>query len=332
MNATLTSTLISNRAGAALATFSTQACRKALVTGLILGALTAPLAATPTEVVRDDAPVVDDESESPPGWELGFSAGLDFCTKQLTYGLIDNPHAILVPSGAFSIGHEDYFTVEVGVEAIYDTTNFGAKEGGYGDRRYKYQELAPGITLSRAWQTADWLGSTLETSINYTYEYHPASCKKPAAEYANPNTQWLNFEVTAPDFWLQPTLAVEYQLARQGAAGAEDGKGGLYATFSVAHEFEVGAAFGLEEGVLTLTPTLGVGLANKERNLCDFGSDSSLMFRDGFGVLELTYAPTERLSITPYVGFHQQLAGEAKDMTGDDDLVLYGGIALGYAF
>lgn len=30
--------------------------------------------------------------EETPAWEIGFGAGIDFTSKQLTYGLIDNPH------------------------------------------------------------------------------------------------------------------------------------------------------------------------------------------------------------------------------------------------
>lgn len=275
------------------------------------------------------APALEESNE---GWVFGGSVGLDFCTKQLTYGLIDNPHPILTPSAALSFGHDDWFTLEVGVEAIFDTTNWGAKDGGYNNRRWKYQELAPGITLSRTWDTAGWLGSSLDTSINYTYEYHPKSCKKPEAGFSNPNTQWLNLEISAGDFWLRPTLAVEYQLARQGAADEDNGKGGIYATFSVAHDFDLGVSFGMEEGTLVLTPTLGIGMANKDRNLCDFGENESFMFRDGFGVLELAWSPFEGFAVTPYLGFHQQLDSKAKDATGSDDFVAYGGIGVSYSF
>lgn len=277
--------------------------------------------------------------ESSEGWVFGGSVGIDYCTKQLTYGLIDNPHPIMTPSVALSFGNEEWFTIEVGVEAIFDMTNYGAKEGGYNDRRYKYQELAPGITLSRAWDTADWLGSSLETSINYTYEYHPRSCKKPDL-YENPDTQWLNFEIAAPDFWLSPAFTLEYQLARQGAEGDGDGKGGIYATLAISHTFDIGAPLGLDEEVLTLTPTLGIGMGNKERNRAEFGdwyeehekSADSFMFRDGFGTIELAYTPFEGFTIAPYAGFNQQMDSVAKDATGSDDFVAFAGIGVSYSF
>lgn len=311
----------------------------ALTLLLLLGLATAPTAASAQGSAHNAQAALAPSAEKAAtleegngGWAFGGSVGLDFCTKQLTYGLIDNPHPILTPSAALSFGNDDWFTLELGVEAIFDTTNWGAKDGGYNNRKWKYQELAPGITLSRTWDTADWLGSALDTALNYTYEYHPKGCKKPDADFSNPNTQWLNLEISAGDFWLQPTFALEYQLMRQGATDEDNGKGGLYATFSIAHDFDLGAAMGLDEGTLTLTPTLGIGMANKKRNLCDFGENETFMFRDGFGVLELAWAPFEGFAITPYVGFNQQLDSKAKDATGSDDFVAYGGIGVSYEF
>ncbi len=298
--------------------------------------MTSALIAAPAVHDEDPAPETSKEVEleEESGWQWSGVVGLDFCSKQTTYGLIDNPHAILTPSAELSLGNDDYFTIAVGAEAIFDTTNYGAKDGGYGDRRYKYQEFAPGITLSRNWDTASWLGSSLDTAINYTYEYHPDSCKKPLEEFGNPNTQWLNLEVAAGDFWLQPTFTLEYQLMRQGAEEEHNGKGGIYATFSLAHDFDIGSAMGMDEGVLTLTPTVGVGMANRKRNLCDFGDEANdnFMFRDGFATLALSYCPIESVSIEPYIAVHQQLDSTARHATGDDDFVAYAGITLGYSF
>ncbi len=298
----------------------------------LCGFVTPAAVAQATVTSHDAAPVALTEEDT--GWALEGSIGLDISSKQLTYGLIDNPHAIMTPSVELALSHPEWFTLAIGAEAIFDTTNWGAKDGGYNDRRYKYQEFAPGITLSRAWDAEAWLGSSLETSINYTYEYHPDSCKKPAMEYSNPNTQWLNFEIAAPDYWLQPTLAVEYQLVRQGAEVDHNGKGGVYATFSVAHDFDIGAAMGADEGVLTLTPTVGIGMANKKRNLCDFGDEGndSFMFRDAFASLELAYTPIEGITLAPYVACHQQVDKTAREQTDDDQFVALAGLGLSYSF
>lgn len=297
-------------------------------------------------MAQEAAPELEEEG----GWVFGGSVSVDYCSKQLTYGQIDNPHGIITPSVELSFGNDDYFTLAISVDAIFDTTNYGSvshkgEDGGfYNDRRYKYQELTPGITLSRAWDTADSFGSSIETSINYTYEYHPEGSKRGEAYHfnggnsANPDTQWLNFEISAPDFWLAPTFTLEYQLADQG--GDNTGKGGIYATLSVAHTFDIGAdLFSLDEEVLTLTPTVGFGVGTSKRNYADFDyyADNeihadSFMMRDGFASLELAYSPFEGFSIAPYVGLEQQLDSVAKDEAGDDDFVAYFGIGVSYEF
>ena len=311
---------------------------------VLAGFLAAPLLAAPVKTPRDSGR--SEARESPDleaegvGWGFEVSVGVDYCSKQLTYGLIDNPHAIVTPGAEISFGHEDFFTLALGVEAIFDMTNYGAKDGGYNDRRYKYQELAPGITLSRTWKSADLIGSDLESAINYTYEYHPRTCRKPALEWENPDTQWLNLEFSAPDWWLVPTLAIEYQLVRQGTKGYGDGKGAIYATFDLSHTFDLGVSLGLDEETLTLTPTVGFGVGNRARNECDFGDwyeendvrAESFMLRDGYARLELTYAPIEGLEITPYIGCHQQLDSTAKEAVGDDDFVGIAGLSLSYTF
>lgn len=301
---------------------------------LALFGLAMPVMAAPQEVAVDNQPVeaveVDDTEEA--GWVFGGSVGLDFCSKQLTYGLIDNPHAIMTPSAELSWSNDDYFTVAVGVEAIFDTTNFGAKDGGYNDRKWKYQEFDPYITFSKTWDTEDTLGAALYTEVGYVYEYHPRSCNKPASEWSNPDTQWLTFAVGLEDGFLNPTLTLEYQLARQGTEGDTDGKGGIYATFEISHEFDIGTQFGMEEGVLCLTPGAGIGMANKNRNMADFEQGDTFMFRDAFASLELAYVPCEGLTIAPYIGCHQQLDSDAKDIVGDDDFVAYAGVGVSYEF
>lgn len=285
-----------------------------------------PLMATPVEVAADTRPVAtSDEDES--SWEFGAAFGLDYCSKQITYGLIDNPHGIVTPSVELSYGNEDYFTIAIGAEAIFDTTDYGAKDGGYNDRRYKYQEFAFGLTLSKVWKTADAIGSDLETAINYTYEYHPRACNKPSRDWSNPDTQWLNFEISAGDYWLVPTFALEYNLDDQ-----QDSKGAIYATFDLSHEFDLSEMVGGDEGFMTLTPVVGFGMGNKDRNEADFGSEyaDSFMLRDAYANLELAISPFEGFSIAPYIGCHQQIDSGARDATGDDEFVAYFGIGLGY--
>lgn len=298
---------------------------------IALFGVVAPLMASPVEVAEDNKPVESVElDESEGGWVFGSAVGLDFCSKQLTYGLVDNPHAIMTPSLELSWSHDDYFTIAIGAEGIFDMTNYGAKDGGYNDRRWKYQEFDPYITLSKSWDLND--DTALVTELGYIYEYHPRSCNKPAQDYSNPDTQWLTFAIGLEDNFLNPTFTVEYQLARQGAEGETDGKGGIYATFELSHEFDIGTQMGMEEGALCLTPVVGIGMANKDRNMADFEANDSFMFRDAFASIELAYMPVEGLSIAPYIGCHQQIDSKAEDAAGDDDFVAYAGIGVSYEF
>lgn len=300
---------------------------------LALFGFSASLMAAPQEVAVDNQPVDTVElDESEGGWVFGGAVGLDFCSKYITYGIVDNPHPILVPSVELSLANEDYFTIAVGVESVFDTTNYGAKEGFYNDRRWKYMELDPYLTLSKTWDTEAALGGNLVTEIGYLYEYHPRSCNKPSSEWSYPDTQWLTFAIGLEDDFLNPTFTLEYQLARQGMEGDCDGKGGVYATFEISHTFDLGTRMGMEEGVLCLTPGAGIGMANKERNMADFEENDRFMFRDAFASLELAYAPCEGLTLAPYIGCHQQLDSDAKDATGDDDFVAYAGVSLSYEF
>lgn len=296
-----------------------------------------PLTAAPQEVAVDNQPVLEGEMdadevaelEAAEGWTIGGYAGVDFRSKYVTYGLVDNPHAIIVPGVELSLVNDAYFTLSVGVESIFDTTNYGAKDGGYNDRRWKYMELDPYVTLSRAWDTEDYLGGTLNTSVNYCYEYHSRASHKPAQEFSYADAQWLTFEIGLEDELLNPTFTLEYQLTDQGEW---EGKGGIYATFSLSHEFDIGAPMGLEEGTLCLTPTAGLGMANKDRNYSDFELNDKFMFRDAFARLELSYTPVEGLCIAPYIACHQQIDSKAREATDDDQFVAYAGLGLSYEF
>ena len=305
---------------------------------LALLALAAPLAAQ-TVVDRDPGPSPETAAleEGDEGWIFGGSVGVSYDSKEVTYGLIDNKQGIVTPSAKLSFGHEDWFTVAVGVEALFDTTRWGRKEdgGAYNDRRWKYKEFDPGITLSRNWKTAHLIGSSLDTSINYTYEYHPDACKKPWAGFENANRQLVNFEFSAPDWWLVPTLAIEWQVSRQGEAGDEDGKGGVYASFDLSHEFDLGAGLGLDEETLLLTPTVGIGMGNRARNRADFGTtlgDDGFMLRDGYARIALDWQPVKGLKIGPYAACWQQLDSNGRKAAEDDDFAACFGAALTYEF
>ncbi len=323
--------------------------KKNILSTLIISVstLSMPLFANPTIAQEDAAPVAltnednieneditaaaEEEEESE--WTLSAEFGIDFCSKQVTYGLIDNPHAIFMPSASLSYGHDDFYTITIGVMGCFDTTNYGAKDGYYNDRKFKYQELDFTVGIYKNWDTTDFIGSTLDSEFTYLYEYHPRSCNKPEMDWSYPDTQYLYLTLSAPDYWWVPTFEIEYNIDDQ-----QDSKGAIYATFDVHHEFDIGSTMGLDEGFMTLTPTLGIGFGNKHRNAADFydyyeetgEKVDNFMLRDAYAHLELYINPFEGFSIAPYIGIHQQIDNDAREATGDDDFVAYAGLGFYY--
>lgn len=308
----------------------------ALAVAALLGCFAWPVVASPVEVAVDDREVETtelDDSES--GWEWGASVGLTYHSKYVIYGLTYNQHGVLVPNVELSWGHEDYFTLAVGVDTYFDMTNYGAKDGCYSDRRWKYSELDPYISLSRTWALTEDVG--LYTEAGYFYEYHPRSCNKPDLGYRYADAQYFTFVIGLEDNILNPTFTLEYQVA--GAHWGEDsatGKGGLYATFELSHTFDISNWFGLDEEAVVLTPTVGIATANKNRNQLDLEMEDTWMFRDAFARLEMVYSPCENLSITPYIACHQQLDADARAYVRENfdgnDFVGYAGIGISYEF
>lgn len=213
-----------------------------------------------------------------------FGAGIDFTSKQTTYGLIDNDDPIFTPFASISYG-----PLSFDVAAIFDTSSWGSKHGGYGDRKWKYQEIAFGPTLTLP------LG-IFEVFANYTYEYHPSVKKNTGHE--NPDTQFLNFGIAMPDVLLTPSLSVEIDIDNEPGA----------AYFL----FEVGHTFGLIEDCLDLNLSGGIGFGNAKRNRYDADFDS-IAFKDISASAALDWHITPNLTLSPYITASQQLHGRLRD-------------------
>ena len=285
--------------------------------------------ASPVSVAVDEGVVIGEKrEEQTSAWTLETTVGLDFSSKQVTYGLIDNPHGILTPRFELAWQHEEGLRLAIGVEALLDTTHYGAKEGGYNNRRWKMQELDPYLAFSRHWRLTEEVA--VVTEVGYYYEYHPRSCNKPERDFSNPDAQYLTLLLGLEDGFLNPTLSLEYQI--MGYGETDEGEGALYAAFELSHTFDFSEMMGLEEGGLCVTPLAGIAVANKERNTCDLGLDDTLSLRDAYVRLEVAYCPIENLSITPYIACHQQLDATTRDVVGEDDFVAYAGIGMAYTF
>ncbi len=216
--------------------------------------------------------------------EFVFGAGIDFTSKQTTYGLIDNDDPIFTPYASIGYG---IFSFDVA--AIFDTTDWGEKHGGYGDRAWKYQEIAFGPTLTVP------LGM-FELFANYTYEYHPRVKKNRG--YENPDTQFINLGVAMPDVLLSPSLSVEVDIVNEPGA----------AYFLL----EIGHTFGLVEDCLDLNLSGGIGFGNAKRNRYDADFDS-MGFKDISGSVALDWHITPSITLSPYMTASQQLQGRMRD-------------------
>ncbi len=194
------------------------------------------------------------EEEESAWWRPEVAVGADFASQQMTYGLVDNDDPIVTLSGALSWG-----VFSFGVDGIFDTTDWGETDGGYGDREWKYQELD--LTPAVGWTFEDGLPTPLEVELSYCWAHHP-DAKDEDGEDANPDTQTIGLSLGLPDVFLAPALGVEWDI--------DDEEGAVYAMLEVSHGFEILA--GEEEGddpALSLELGAGLGMGNAKRNELD---------------------------------------------------------------
>lgn len=280
-------------------------------------------------VMADDSAAADSATSllqsSKDDWPA-FEVAVDFCSRQVTYGLADNRDPIVTAEAA---AEWHGFTFESAM--ICDTTDWGEKQGGYGDRKGQYQELSfgPGYAHTFATEDCPFLPPAVETFVNYIYEYHPP-VRKTLGE-ANPHTQFLNAGTGLPDLWLAPTLAAELDIDRDGGA--------IYLAADVSHSFAlVKAAGARKKGPLLLTLGTGIGFGNAKRNVCDADFDAAA-FKDAHATLALDWQLTDRVTLSPYVAacgqVHRRLREAARHAAGGEthsSAQLIGGLRLAARF
>lgn len=234
-----------------------------------------------------------------PHLELGlpdpvFDVALDLCSRQLTYGLVDNRDPIMTAEGAVAWGD---FSLETTV--IFDTTDWGRRHGGYGDRQGEYQEFAfgPGVTHSFAPEDHAFLPTPLELGARYVYEYHPPVNKQNGE--SNPHTQFVYLTAGLPDLWLAPALSAEFDIDNESGA--------VYLGAEVGHSFAlVSAAGGRQTDPLSLSVGAGVGFGNPKRNKYDADFDA-YAFKDVWVSAALDWQITDNVVLSPYVAVYEQL-------------------------
>jgi hypothetical protein len=255
-----------------------------------------------------------------------YTVVIDFCTRQLTYGLADNREPIMTAEAAV-----EWYGFTFKTALIFDTTKWGRKQGGYGNRQGKYQELAfgPGYTCSFSPERFAFLPTAVELSANTLYEYHPPVRR--ARGESNPDTQFINVGAALPDLWLTPALSAEFDIDNESGA--------IYLAGEIGHSFTlIEAAGGRETDPLALSLGAGVGFGNPRRNTYDAEFDA-YAFKDVWVSAALEWHIADHVTLTPYVAAYEQLhrrLREAARASIDDEThssaQLIGGVRLAACF
>jgi len=209
---------------------------------------TAALVSAAVAAVAAGTAVADDAGE----WLPEVTVGADFASQQMTYGLVDNDDPIVTLSAGLA-----WQMLSFGVEGIFDTTDWGKTDGGYGDRKWKWQELD--LTPAIGWTFGEDM--PVEVELSYCWAHHP-DAKDENGEDANPDTQTIGLSAGLPDLFLAPALSVEWDV--------DDEEGAVYAMLEISHGFEI--LPGKEEGddpELAFELGAGLGMGNDKRNEFD---------------------------------------------------------------
>lgn len=275
---------------------------------------------------KNSTPVQADAIKEESGLKLpAFEVAVDFCSREITYGIPDNSDPILTYSGTV-----DWYGLGAEVNVINDLTRWGEKEGGYGNRRFKYQEInfGPGYTYTLDDSLIPSFPTPLELGLKYIYEWHPPvnHVYRVDGEDGNPDTQFIYFDVALKDLWLKPAIEFEWDIDRDRNA--------LYVNPSIGHDWLL---FGSDDSpTLEFGAQLGVGFGNARRNEIDADHAES-GFKDVNGQLSFAWHLTDWATLSPYFQVSDELtpwmreAAEAADSHGDH-LYFIGGCTLAFHF
>lgn len=219
--------------------------------------------------------------------EFFLNGGVNFASKRTCYSLLYNDDPVFMPFGR--IGYS-YFSFEF--NSIFDFTKYGAKHGGYGNRKWKYAEVTFGPTITVPVQS-------VELSLNYTYRYHHRN----ASNYTYRDAQYIYAGIALPKMFLNPRLIFEIEVAN-GMTGA------TYAWLTIDH------SFCLIEDKLSLNLSALTGFGTQERNGADVAFNAPA-FRDIAATAALEWKLTRNLSFSPYITASQQLHGRVREGARD---------------
>lgn len=226
------------------------------------------------------------------------SVGLDYSSKQVTRGLIDNEEGIVTASAAIEW---QGFTAEV--DGLFNTTD-EMKEDGYDswDNTEVDYILGYGYTFG-----ADDYGifTDVEVAFDYTYEWDNGGDFED-----NDHVQYLYASVGLPEIFLAPTLAGEWML---------DQFHGQYYSLEFSHGFDLIAGEGEDaDPVLALNLSLAQGLANDDYNEDDLEKDFWAL-RDTTLTATLDWAACEYITVSPYVAYTDTYSGTVRKAAKCDE-------------
>lgn len=253
-------------------------------------------------VVMASAAVASAQEEEETDWMPEFTAGVDVSSQQMTRGLVDNDDPIFTLSGSVA-----WQMLSFAVDGIFDTTDWGETDGGYGDREWKYQELD--LTPALSWTFEKGLPTPLETELAYCWQHHPSATDEDGND-ANPDTQTINLSLGLPEIPLSPSLGLEWDI--------DDEEGAIYAMLEISHTFELlSGATEDDDPALALELGAGLGMGNAKRNECDADWDhASLKDVQLSAALPWNIA---FLTIKPYILCTEQVEHALREASRDAD-------------
>ena len=255
--------------------------------------------------------LADDEGATLPD----VSVGIDYCSKQVTRGLIDNEEGIATLSAAIEW---EGFSFEV--DGIFNTTD-EMEEDGYDawDNTEVDYIFGYGYTFG-----ADDFGlpTDIELALDYTYEWDNGGELED-----DDHVQYIHASIGLPEVFLSPTLAGEWML---------DQFHGQYYSLELSHTFELVAGEGEDaDPAVGLTLSLVQGLADKKYNEDDMEKDF-WAFRDTTLTATLDWIVCDYLTVSPYISYSDHFGGPvrkaAKCDEHDDTYHFYGGVAVSASF
>ena len=243
------------------------------------------------------------------------SVGIDYCSKQVTRGLIDNEEGIATLSAAIEW---EGFSFEV--DGIFNTTD-EMEEDGYDawDNTEVDYIFGYGYTFG-----ADDFGlpTDIELALDYTYEWDNGGELED-----DDHVQYIHASIGLPEVFLSPTLAGEWML---------DQFHGQYYSLELSHTFELVAGEGEDaDPAVGLTLSVVQGLADKKYNEDDLEKDF-WAFRDTTLTATLDWIVCDYLTVSPYISYSDHFGGPvrkaAKCDEHDDTYHFYGGVAVSASF